>query len=139
MNHYRILLNKGLIFALSLLIGSAAISTETLAQGSKWAVSWAASAHGPYPSGNASAQPVLQFAIEPTEAGAPSANDQTFRLIIRPDLWGSRGRLRFSNAFGTRAVTFDNVFLGLQSSAGNVATGTNSRVLFGGKNSVTIE
>ena len=28
----------------------------------KWVATWAASAHGPYPSGNASAQPVLDFA-----------------------------------------------------------------------------
>ncbi len=135
-----VVLNKGLAFALTLLVCCSAaainISANISAQGQKWIASWAASAHGPYPSGNASAQPVLQFAIESAEVGV---NDQTFRLIIRPDLWGKSGRLRFSNAFGTRAVTFDNVFVGLQSSAGNVATGTNSRVMFGGKSSITIE
>lgn len=107
----------------------------TLAQQPKWVASWAASAHGPYPSGNASAQPVLDFALE---SAATGANDQTFRLMIRPDLWGERGRLRFSNAFGTRPVTLDGVFIGLQSSAGNVAAGTNTRVQFGGKPSITI-
>src|SRR5262249_17021294 len=106
------------------------------ARGQKWVASWAASAHGPYPSGNASAQPALQFAFESAEAGAV---DQTFRLIIRPDLWGNRGRLRFSNMFGTRPITFDNIFIGLQSRAGEIAAGTNRRATFGGKNSVTIE
>ena len=104
------------------------------AQEQKWIASWSASAHGPFPSGNAAAQPVLDFAIE-----SASANDQTFRLIIQPDLWGKRGRLRFSNAFGTRPVTFDDIFVGLQSSAGNIASGTNSRVKFSNKNSITIE
>lgn len=118
------------------LLACAAAPTTPLAQEQKWVASWAASAHGPYPSGNASAQPVLDFAFE---SAATGANDQTFRLLIRPDLWGTRGRLRFSNAFGTRAVTFDDVFIGLQNSAGNVAAGTNLRVRFGGKNSLTIE
>lgn len=110
--------------------------SQALSQGQKWVASWAASAHGPYPSGNASAQPVLQYAIESAETGA---TDQSFRLIIRPNLWGKSGRLRFSNAFGTQPVAFDDVFIGLQSSAGNVAAGTNLRVLFGGKHSVTIQ
>lgn len=135
-HNYLALLRASLSLALIWLACCAAVSTTALAQGQKWVASWAASAHGPYPSGNPSAQPSLQFAIESAETGAV---DQTFRLIIRPDLWGSRGRLRFSNAFGARAVTFDNVFIGLQSSAGHLASGTNSRVLFGGKNSITIE
>ena len=120
--------------ALLTLVLCAIVTANTFAQPQKWVASWTASAHGPYPSGNAAAQPVLDFAIE-----SASANDQTFRLIIQPDLWGKRGRLRFSNAFGTRPVTFDDVFVGLQSSAGNIASSTNSRVQFGSKNSITIE
>jgi len=131
-----VLLSKGVAFTLTLLVCCLAASISISAQGQKWVASWAASAHGPYPAGNASAQPVLQFAIESAEEGAV---DQTFRLIIRPDLWGKSGRLRFSNAFGTRSVTFDNVFIGVQSSAGNIAAGTNSRVQFGGKSSIAIE
>jgi lysophospholipase L1-like esterase len=127
---------KTLMVALLWLIGCAMTSTQANAQSQQWAAAWAASAHGPYPAGNGSAQPVLDFAIE---AAATGANDQTFRLLIRPNLWGQRGRLRFSNAFGTRPVTVDDVFIGLQSSAGNVAAGTNNRVLFGGKRGVTIE
>ncbi len=129
------MLSKNLFVILALLICFVTFS-PVQAQSQKWVASWAASAHGPYPSGNASAQPVLQYAIESAEIGA---NDQTFRLILRPELWGKSGRLRFSNAFGTKPVTFDDVFIGLQSSAGNVAEGTNSRVTFSGKRSVTIE
>ena len=130
-----LLLSKGLALTLIWLGCGTVASTKTQAQGQKWVASWAASAHGPYPSGNPSAQPVLDFAIE---SAATGANDQTFRLLIRPDLWGQRGRLRFSNTFGTRPVTFNDVFVGLQSSAGNIAAGTNTRVLFGGKASITI-
>jgi lysophospholipase L1-like esterase len=79
---------------------------------------------------------VLDFAIESPDRGAV---DQTFRLIIRPGLWGSRIRLRFSNAFGTGAVTFDDVFVGLSSTAGNLVPGTSQRVTFeGGRHATSI-
>ena len=98
--------------------------------------SWAASPHGPYPSGNPSAQPDLSAVFETAAEGAV---DQTFRLIVKPDLWGKTARIRLSNVFGARPVTFDDVFVGLQSSGGNVAAGTNRQVRFErGRTSVTI-
>jgi len=102
----------------------------------KWVTSWAASAHGPYPSGNAVAQPDLSFAFPSAQAGA---NDQTFRLIVRPNLWSDTFRLRFSNVFGTEPITLNDVFLGLQASAGTIVAGTNERVTFGGNSIVTIQ
>jgi hypothetical protein len=80
-------------------------------QGETWLVSWVASAHGPYPVGNPSAQPDQRFAFPSAQTGA---NDQTFRLIVRPDIWGRQARLRLSNVFGTKPVTFDDAFVGLQ-------------------------
>ncbi len=113
-----------------------AVSGQPARQGEKWAASWAASPHGPYPSGNPSAQPDLSTAFESADGGAV---DQTFRLIVKPDLWGKTARLRLTNVFGTRPVTFDDVFVGLQSSGGNVTSGTNRRVLFErGRTSLTI-
>ena len=103
--------------------------------GQKWVASWAASAHGPYPAGNASAQPNLRFAFPEAAAGA---RDQSFRLIVQPDLWGRQTRLHFSNVFGARPVTFDGVFVGLHLGGGAVVAGTNRAVLFGGKPTVTI-
>jgi lysophospholipase L1-like esterase len=89
--------------------------------------SWTASPQGPYPSGNPSAQPALEAVFETPSSGA---SDQTFRLIIKPDLWGSIARIRFANTFGTRPLTLDGVFVGLQSSGGNLAAGTNRSVTF---------
>jgi len=89
--------------------------------------SWTAALHGPYPSGNAVGQPDLRFAFP-----EPSANDQTFRLIIRPDLLARRVRLRFSNVFGAQAASFDNVFVGLQESGPSIVRSTNRRVTFAG-------
>ncbi|HEV3216809.1 MAG TPA: GDSL-type esterase/lipase family protein [Vicinamibacterales bacterium] len=101
----------------------------------KWVASWAASAHGPYPVGNAVAQPELKFAFPAPAAGA---SNQTFRLIVRPDLWGDRWRIRLTNLYGTQPVTFDEIYIGVQATAGNLVAGSNRPVRFSGKPSVTI-
>jgi hypothetical protein len=100
-----------------------------------WVASWAASPHGPYPSGNAVAQPELKEILPPA-----GANDQTFRLIVKPDRWAKRMRLRFTNVFGAQPVSLDDVYLGIHAGAGRVLTHTNRAVAFDhGKRAVTIE
>jgi lysophospholipase L1-like esterase len=107
-----------------------------LAQGGqKWVVAWTGSAHGPYPIGNPSAQPDQRFAFPSPEAGA---RDQTFRLILRPDIWGKQVRLRFTNMYGVKPVTFDGAFVGLQLGGPALVKGTNRAVTFSGKASVTV-
>src|ERR1051326_5743249 len=92
-----------------------------------WATAWTASVQGPYPIGNPYAQPDLRFAFPTPENGA---RDQTFRLIVQPDIWGPQARLRFSNIFGVRPVTFDAIYAGFQWSAGAIVPGTNRPVRF---------
>jgi lysophospholipase L1-like esterase len=104
-------------------------------RGEKWVVSWAASVQGPYPVGNASAQPDQAFAFPSPQSGA---NNQTFRLAVRPDIWGRQARLRLSNALGTQPVMFDDVFVGLQLGGPALVRGSNHPVTFGGQSSVTI-
>jgi lysophospholipase L1-like esterase len=106
-----------------------------LPAGQKWVATWAASVHGPYPSGNPSAQPDMKFALPDPAQGAV---DQSFRLIVKPDVWGDRVRIRLANTFGTQPVTFSAIHVGLSASAGNVVKGTNRAVSFGGQRSVTI-
>jgi lysophospholipase L1-like esterase len=126
----------------SLLLGAAVVASP-LAAGAqptqktneKWVTAWAASVQGPYPVGNPSAQPDMRFAFPSPEAGA---RDQTFRLIVRPDVWGRQIRLRFSNALGTRPVTFDDVHVGLQLSAAALAPASNRPISFGGQRAVTV-
>jgi lysophospholipase L1-like esterase len=101
----------------------------------KWVTTWAASAQGPYPVGSPSVQPNLRFAFPSPETGA---RDQTFRLIVHPDVWGTATRLRFSNAFGTKPLTLDGVFAGTHLGGAAVVAGTNRAVRFGGKTAATI-
>jgi lysophospholipase L1-like esterase len=121
-----------LILAIVLIV----LPQMSAAQGSeKWVVSWTAAAQGPYPSGNASAQPDQRFALPSPAAGA---SDQTLRLIVRPGLWGRQARLRLTNVFGTKPVTFDGVYVGLQLGGAALVKGTNRAVSFAGQDSVTV-
>ena len=112
-----------------------AATTASLAADTHWVTSWAASVQGPYPIGNPSAQPNLALAFPSPELGA---RDQSFRLIVKPEIWASKTRLRFSNAFGTQAVTFDGAHVGMQWSGSALMPGSNRAVLFAGRRSVTV-
>ena len=131
----RFLWTAAAVLALLALAPASVLAGEEDHGREKWVASWAASAHGPFPSGFAVAQPNLTFAFPSAQTGA---NDQTFRLIVHPDLWGKRFRLRFSNVFGVKPVTLDDLYVGLQASAGAVVPGSNRPVTFDGGGSVTI-
>ena len=121
------LLKRLAITGLSLIVACVALShaqrADRLPAGQKWAATWAASVHGPYPAGNPSAQPDLKFAFPDPAQGAV---DQSFRLIVKPDLWGDRFRIRLANTFGTQPVTFDAIFIGVSAGGGNIVRGTNT-------------
>ena len=117
----------------------------------KWVASWATSSATffqyvppvpPAPPGPpttfapANIQPDLAFPF-PT-ANTLGATDQTIRSIVKPDLWGSKIRVRFSNVFGNQPVTFNSVTVALQEYSANVVPGTMTQVTFGGQHGVTI-
>jgi hypothetical protein len=53
-----------------------------------------------------------------------TANNQTFRSIVKPDLWGRTMRVKFSNVFGNQPLTLNAVTLGLQEYAANLVKGS---------------
>jgi lysophospholipase L1-like esterase len=112
-----------------------AAHAQTAAAPTKWITSWTGSAQGPYPVGNPSAQPDQRFAFP---VPADGARNQTFRMIVRPDVWGRQARLRFSNAFGTRPLTLDGVYAGLALGGPTLVKSSNRSVTFGGKPEVTV-
>ena len=105
------------------------------APANKWIAAWAGAIQGPYPVGNPSAQPDLRFAFPAADKGA---ENQTFRLMVRPDIWGPQTRIRLSNVLGVQPVTFDGVYVGLQQGSSAVMHATNRAVAFSGKSTVTI-
>src|SRR5712691_3188884 len=116
-------------------LASTAAHAQTTPGATKWVTSWAASVQGPYPVGNPSAQPDQRFAFP---VPANGARDQTFRMMVRPDVWGRQARLRFSNVFGTRALTLDGVYVGLTLGGPALVKGSNRPVAFGGKPEISI-
>ncbi len=108
----------------------------SLAGAAEWKTAWAASAQGPYPSGYPIAQPDMKFAFPEPAVGAV---DQSFRMVVRPDIWSDRARVRFTNVFGTEPVTFVQIQMGLQQSGSAVIPGSNHAVLFDGESSLTLE
>lgn len=121
---------------LTILLFTACASVgENAPAGTNWVTSWAASIQGPYPIGNPSAMPDMSRVFP---SAAQGARDQTFRLIVRPTLWGRDARIRMSNVLGNKPVMFDGFYIGLQSAGAEVSAGTNRALTFGGKTSVTI-
>src|SRR5688572_8916757 len=65
-SHGGTVFQKPRLAILSLIVAIAATASaqdRRPASGEKWAATWAASVHGPYPSGNPSAQPDLKYAF----------------------------------------------------------------------------
>src|SRR5580700_1620220 len=109
---------------------------QALEPGKIWVASWTTSPQGPYPAGWAVAQPIQSFALP--RGDTDGATDQTFRLIVKPDLWSKTIRLRLSNTFGSRPITLGAVTVGIQSAAGNILGGKIQEVHFSGKKEVIL-
>jgi GDSL-like lipase/acylhydrolase family protein len=106
------------------------------AEGEKWAASWTTAPQKTWAGSTAAA--LVNFAFPYTAPAVPQAQNQTLRMILKPDLWGDTMRVRLSNTWGPQAVTFGTVTLGLQSFSGATVAGTNTPVTFSGKRSVTV-
>ena len=125
-------MNKYWIYAVLLLSGIFGVQAQPTY---KWLTSWTGSVQGPYPFGNPSAQPNMSLVFPKPEIGA---ENQSFRMIVKPSIWSNKTRIRLSNALGTQPVTFSNLFVGLQSGGAEIVKGTNRPLLFSGKNTITI-
>nr|WP_229866317.1 SGNH/GDSL hydrolase family protein [Streptomyces spinoverrucosus] len=64
--------------------------------------------------------------------------DRSYRLVVRTSVGGDNLRIRLSNAFGDRPVTFDSVYAGIQRVGAELVPGSNRRLTFGGSRTVTV-
>jgi lysophospholipase L1-like esterase len=97
-----------------------------------------AAAPNPARFATANIQPDLAFPFPNATTTGATAVNQTFRSIVKPDLWGDTMRVRFSNVFGNVPLTFSSVTIALQEYAANVVHDTVTAVKFGGSHSVTV-
>ena len=63
--------------------------------------------------------------------------DRSHRLVVRTSAGGPRTRIRLSNAFGDRPVTFGRAYAGVRQHGPRLVPGSNRRLTFGGDRSVT--
>lgn len=76
---------------------------------------------------------------EPSGEALEGVENRTLRLIIHPHLDGKKVRIRLSNQFGRQPVTFRDIYIGKVEEGAALLPRTNTRVTFGGKETVTIE
>lgn len=63
---------------------------------------------------------------------------RSYRLVVHTSVGGTDVRIRLSNAFGDRPLTFDSVYAGLQKQDAELRPGSNRRLTFGGERTVTV-
>src|SRR6516225_5725216 len=85
--------------------------------GKKWVASWTTSPQNVYKGNTPLTTALANFAFPPdaTDPTLRQANNQTLRMILKPDLWGDTMRVRLTNTWGAQAITFGAVTIGLQS------------------------
>jgi len=76
--------------------------------------------------------------LPPTAAGGPfpptpSFSNQTIRQVVRVSVGGERVRIRFTNEYGTKALTIGAAHVALADATGAVQAGTDREILFSGK------
>jgi lysophospholipase L1-like esterase len=68
----------------------------------------------------------------------PGLADATLRQVVRVSLGGTRLRVRFSNAFGTRPLTVLSAHVALSAGGGAIRPESDKRLTFGGRASATV-
>ncbi|MEH0524279.1 SGNH/GDSL hydrolase family protein [Streptomyces stelliscabiei] len=64
--------------------------------------------------------------------------DRSHRLVVRTSAGGTGARVRLSNAFGDRPLTFGRGYAGVQKEGAALVPGSNRRLTFGGERSVIV-
>ena len=94
----------------------------------KWVATWATSPTAATPARLAA----------PDDFSSAGFDDQTIRDLVWTSAGGQAARISLSNRFGTRPVTFSEVDIGISAGGPLIFLGTDHRVTFAGRTSVTI-
>ena len=117
-----------LVSALAFPSAGTAAECPTHGTACKWVATWTASPMAATPAR-------LTGTDDFSSAGF---NDETIRNIVWTSVGGQAVRISLSNQFGRRPVTFGQVDIGISAGGPLIIPGTNQRVTFAGKMSVTI-
>jgi lysophospholipase L1-like esterase len=118
----------GLAAALLFPAAGVAADCDAYSTACKWVATWAASPMAAAPAHLAA----------PDDFSSAGFDDQTIRDIVWTSAGGQAARIRLSNQFGTRPVTFSQVDIGISAGGPFIVSGTSHPVTFAGSTSVTI-
>lgn len=68
----------------------------------------------------------------------PAVSGTTVRMIVRPTIAGNQLRVKLENTMGTAPVMFSAAYIGERAPGAAVVPGTNRRLTFGGKPTLTL-
>ena len=128
-------------FAAAVGVAGPAMSGPASAQavdGRGWVSAWTTSIQDPLPAGFALGNPAATSAEWGRMFKDNAAANQTFRFIVRPLAAGDQVRLKFSNAAGSKPVTFTEMRIATRAAGKQVNSVTTKPITFAGKNSITI-
>lgn len=99
-------------------------SAENSRNSGHWVSAWSAAVHAPPPF--------------PDLPPSPAFENQTIRMVVRPTIGGERVRIRFSNEFGTAALTIGAAHVAFAAKAAGIVPGSDYVLTFAGRPSVSI-
>ncbi|NEC88792.1 SGNH/GDSL hydrolase family protein [Streptomyces sp. SID12501] len=86
---------------------------------------------------HASAHEIVTWGASADRMGEAASN-RGYRLVVRTSAGGTDLRVRLSNAFGDRPLTFGRAYAGVQKEGAALVRGSNRSLTFGGERSVTV-
>jgi lysophospholipase L1-like esterase len=108
----------------------------------RWVGSWTAAPQAAYPAGYEVGQPGLGSGpagpLLTQALPGDVARNQTLRMVVHPSTGGRVWRLRLTNRFGTRAVTFGRVRVAVQDTGATIVPSTSRTLTFSRRRSVTV-
>jgi lysophospholipase L1-like esterase len=116
------------IFRVATLVMACAVlpifaSAQSRGRGEHWVGTWGASPQNPPAS---------------SDADNPGFSNQTVRMIVRVSIGGAELHVKFSNAFGSVAVTIGDAHVALTDKGAAIVAGTDRAMTFSGRASFTI-
>lgn len=104
------------------LLGRTAVAQNST--GGHWVSAWSTAVHAPLPFPGLPPSPVFE--------------NQTIRMIVRPTIGGERVRVRFSNAFGSDALSIGAAHIALVAQGDKIAPESDRALTFDGRPSVNV-
>ncbi|MGO8758218.1 MAG: SGNH/GDSL hydrolase family protein [Terracidiphilus sp.] len=117
-------ISRAAALALFAAIPTTVVCAQRSSSGEHWVCAWSTAVEGPF--------------VYPGVPPAPTFENQTVRMVVRPTIGGRRIRIQLSNTFGTSTLTVGAAHVALVKEGGRILPGSDHLLTFGGETSVKI-